>query len=358
MANMVNYGDISPRTAAYVIKDLLTRAMPYMVLEKFGQTYPIPQNNTKTAKFRRYFLIGTTGANAGNAVAGPNGQQNPFYTPLALTPLVEGVTPAGNRLSNVDYTVALNQYGDYVTITDVVMDTHEDPILREATAIMSEQAAMTIEVVRYNILKAGTNVFYGNGAVRTAVNTALTTNLQRSITTSILRQNGKLITSAVKSTPDYRTEPVEAAFIGLAHPDLETDIRTMNGFISTKQYGTTTPYENEIGAVERVRYLTSTIFTPFPDAGGAKSNGSSTMRSTSGTLADVYPVLFIAKDAYGIVPLKGKDSITPMVVNPKPAPGDPLAQRGTVGWKAWQSAIILQDAYLVRAEVGATASTP
>jgi hypothetical protein len=26
-----------------------------------------------------------------------------------------------------------------------------------------------------------------------------------------------------------------------------------------------------------------------------------------------------------------------------------------VGWKAWQSAIILQDAYLVRAEVGATA---
>jgi N4-gp56 family major capsid protein len=155
----------------------------------------------------------------------------------------------------------------------------------------------------------------------------------------------------LKSTPDYRTEPIEAAYIALIHPDCETDVRTMTGFISTKQYGTTTPWENEIGSVERVRYLTSTVFAPFPDAGGAKG----LMRSTSGTLADVYPILIIARDAYGIVPLRGKDSLTPMVVNPKPAAGDPLGQRGTVGWKAWQSAVILQDAFFIRCEVAATA---
>jgi N4-gp56 family major capsid protein len=234
------------------------------------------------------------------------------------------------------------------------MDTHEDPILREATGIMAEQAGMTIETIRFNILKAGTNVFYANDdgtPLRTEVNTPISLAVQRKITTSILRQNGKMITSVVKSTPDYRTEPVEGAFIALGHPDLETDIRTMAGYINPKQYGTTTPYENEIGAVERVRYLTSTIFAPWPDAGGAKG----LMRSTTGTSADVYPILFIARDSYGIVPLKGKDSLTPMVVNPKPAAGDPLAQRGTVGWKAWQSAVILQDAYLVRCEVAATA---
>jgi N4-gp56 family major capsid protein len=345
MANVVNYGDISPRTAAYVIKDLLTRAMPYMVIEKFGSNYPIPQNNTKTAKWRRYFLQGATGS------AGSGNPANPFFVPLAITPLVEGVTPAGNRLASQDYTVQLNQYGDYVTISDVVMDTHEDPVLREATGIMAEQAGMTIETIRFNILKAGTNVFYANGGARNAVNTPISLAVQRQITTAILRQNGKMVTSVVKSTPDYRTEPVEGAFIALAHPDMETDIRSMSGYINPKQYGTTTPYENEIGAVERVRYLTSTIFAPFPDAGGAKG----LMRSTTGTSADVYPVLFIARDAYGIVPLKGKDSITPMVVNPKPAAGDPLAQRGTVGWKAWQSAVILQDSFLVRGEFAATA---
>ncbi len=30
------YGDISPRTAAYVVAELLKRAMPYLCLEKFG----------------------------------------------------------------------------------------------------------------------------------------------------------------------------------------------------------------------------------------------------------------------------------------------------------------------------------
>jgi N4-gp56 family major capsid protein len=343
MAQMVTYGDISPRTAAYVMKDLLTRAMPYMVIEKFGQSFPIPTNNTQTAKFRRYFLQGATGSAGSGSGA--------YFVPLALTPLVEGVTPAGNRLATQDYTVKLNQYGDYVTITDVVQDTHEDPVLREATTIMAEQAAMTIETIRFNILKAGTNVFYANGGARNAVNTAISLTLQRQITTSMLRQNAKMITQVVKSTPDYRTEPVEGAFIALCHPDLETDIRSMTGYINPKQYGTTTPYENEVGSVERVRYLTSTIFAPFADAGGAKG----AMRSTSGTNADVYPVLFLARDAFGIVPLKGKDSLTPMVVNPKPSAGDPLGQRGTVGWKAWQSAVILQDAFMVRAEVAATA---
>jgi N4-gp56 family major capsid protein len=79
------------------------------------------------------------------------------------------------------------------------------------------------------------------------------------------------------------------------------------------------------------------------------------MRSTSGTNADVYPILFFARDAFGIVPLKGKSSMTPMVVNPKPAPGDPLAQRGTVGWKLWTSTVILQDAFMGRLEVACTA---
>jgi N4-gp56 family major capsid protein len=328
------------------MSELLKRAAPYLVLEKFGQSYPIPQNNTQTAKFRRYFLTGATGS-AGQWAS----QSDAFYVPLATTPLAEGVTPAGNKISHQDYTVQLAQYGDYITITDVVQDTHEDPVLREATQILAEQASYTIETIRYNVLKAGTNVQYANGSQRTDVNTAPTLAMQRKVTTNLIRQNAKPITQVVKSTADFRTEPIEAAFIALCHPDLETDIRSMTGFIPTKQYGTTTPWENEIGSVERVRYLTSTIFTPWADGGGLKGS----MRSTTGTNADVYPILYIARDAYGIVPLKGKDSLTPMVVNPRPAPGDPLAQRGTVGWKAWQSAIILQDAFITRAEVAATA---
>lgn len=327
MATNMVYGDISPRTAAHAVAKMLTRGVPYLVLEKFGQVYVMPNKSTKVAKFRRY-----------NALA------------LATTPLVEGVTPAGSKVTVTDVTATLEQYGDFVPFSDVIEDTHEDPFLQQVSDVLGEQAAQTMETIRWNIIKAGTNVFYANGSQRTDVNTPITLALQRKCTRALKRQNAAYITSVVASTPQFRTEPVEAAYIGLVHPDVENDIRNISGFIPTKQYGSTTPWSNEIGAVEDVRYLRSTIFTAFADGGGDKGS----MISTTGTKADVYPVLYVAKDAYGLVPLKGKDSMSIMVVNPKPAAGDPLGQRGTAGWKTMHTAVILNDLWLVRAEVAAT----
>lgn len=345
MAQVVSYGDISPAVAAYSVVRMLKRAMPYLHLEKFGQTYPLPTNSTQTAKFRRYFLTGATGS-AGT------GSGN-FYIPVATTPLTEGVTPSGNKIANQDYTVTLAQYGDYVTITDVIMDTHTDSILQQTTDILGEQAAVTVETLRFNVLKAGTNVFYANNVGgRSSVVAAIALADQRRVTTALNRQNSKKITQVVASSPDYNTKSVEASYMAVCHPDLETDIRGMSGFKPVADYGPhTTPFEGEIGSVEQVRYLTSTVIAPWADAGGAKG----VMRSTSGTSADVYPILIFGRDAFGIVPLKGKSAMTPMVVNPKPAPGDPLAQRGTVGWKLYTATVILQEAFMARLEVAATA---
>lgn len=345
MAAITTYGDISPAVAAYSVVRMLKRAIPYLHLEKFGQVYPLPTNATQTAKFRRYFLTGANGA------AGPD--SGAFYIPVATTPLVEGVTPQGSILTNQDYTVTLAQYGDYVTITDVVEDTHTDPVLQTATDILGEQAAVTVEVIRFNTLKAGTNVFLSNKVgSRAAVISPIALSDQRSVTTALNRQNAKKITQVVASNPDFNTKSVEAAYMAVCHPDLETDIRQMTGFVPVASYGThTTPFEGEIGSVEQVRYLTSTVMTPFADAGASGGGVSAgTIRSTSGTNADVYPILYFGRDAYGIVPLKGKSAMTPMVVNPKPAAGDPLAQRGTVGWKLYTAQVILQDLWMARLE--------
>lgn len=347
MAQVTGYGDISPAVAAYSVVRMLKRAMPYLHIEKFGQTYPLPTNSTLTAKFRRYFLSGATGA------AGQTGAISPFFIPVATTPLVEGVTPSGSKLSNQDYTVTLAQYGDFVTITDVVEDTHTDNVLQQATDILGEQAAVTVETLRFNVLKAGVNVFYGTAvAGRANVVNAITLADQRRVTTALNGQNAKKITQVVASNPDYNTKSVEASYMAIAHPDCETDIRSMTGFKPVADYGPhTTPFEGEIGSTEQVRYLTSTVFAPFADAGGAKG----LMRSTSGTSADVYPILIFGRDAFGIVPLKGKSAMTPMVVNPKPSAGDPLGQRGTVGWKLYTTTVILQEAWMARLEVAATA---
>ena len=322
------YGDISPRTAAYAEKELLKRGLPFLVLEKFGQAKPLPENSTKVMKFRRY-----------NAL--PN-------TPQALT---EGVTPTGQNLTVTDVTATLTQYGDRVTITDVILDTHEDQTLNEAVALLGEQAAQMIEKMRFGVLKAGTNVLYANGAARNAVNTAITINLQRRAVRALKRQNARFITSIVRSTPSYGTENVAPGYVALIHPDLEADVRSLTGFVPAEKYGSITPWENELGKCEDVRYVSSTIFEPWADAGGAKGS----MLSTTGTNADVYPVLFVGRDAYAIIALKGMFALTPMVVNPKPSDSDPLAQRGHVAWKAYQTAAILNDLFMIRAEVAATA---
>lgn len=324
------YGDISPRTAAHAVVQMLRRGLPHLVIEKFGQVYVMPTKSTKVAKFRRY-----------NALA------------LNTTPLVEGVTPSGKKLTVTDVTATLEQYGDYVPFSDVIEDTHEDPYLQQLTAVLGEQAAQSIETMRYGVIKAGTNRYFSAGSSRVDVDTPISLTLQRKATRALKRQNATMITSVVASTASFNVQPIEAAFIGLTHVDVENDIRNMSGYINPKNYGTSTPWENEIGSVEDVRYLRSTIFTSFPDAATSGTLGNNI--STTGTYPDVYPVIIIAKDAFGIVPLKGKDSLGIIVKNPGSAgSADPLNQRGTAGWKTMQTCVILQDAWMVRLEVSAT----
>jgi N4-gp56 family major capsid protein len=79
------------------------------------------------------------------------------------------------------------------------------------------------------------------------------------------------------------------------------------------------------------------------------------MVSTAGTSADVYPVVYVAKESYGLIPLKGRGAVTPKVLNPDtPRGGDPLGQRGSVGWKTYFVAKILNEAWMARLETAAS----
>lgn len=321
------YGDINPRTAVHSSKQLLKRAHAYLCLEHFGQAKPIPSKSSKTIVFRRYDRFP--------------------HTPTAL---VEGVTPSARQLTTTDYTATLQQYGDRIQITDVIQDTHEDPVLNESIDVLSEQAAHMIETVRYHVVRGGTNVMYANGANRAAVNTALSKTKLRQAVKSLKRQDAKKITRMVKSSENFETHPVNAAYVALCHTDCEPIFRDMDGFVPVEKYGQMTPFEGEIGKVEETRIICSTIFEPWADAGAAAGGN---FESTSGTNCDVYPVLVLGADAFGIVPLKGKHSITPMVVNPKPSDSDPLAQRGHAAWKTYHAAVILNEAWMVRLETAA-----
>lgn len=324
------YGDISQRTAAYAAKDMLSHAEPILVLSKFGQNKPLPKNKADTVKFRR-----------------------PIPFALATTPLQEGVTPSARQMQYEDVPVQIKQYGDIVEITDVVHDLSEDPVLKDATMLCGEQAAETIEVLTWSVIQGGTNVFYANGSSRGTVNTKISTTKQRAITRSLKANRGKKITSMVSASPNYSTEPVDAAFIALGHTDLEPDIRDMTGFVPCEKYGSMKALPYEVGKVEDVRYILSPVLNPILAAGSGTLNG---MTSVGGANVDIYPVIYICKEAFGLVPLKGKGAITPSVINPNnPSSADPLGQRGFVGWKTYFEAVILNETWMARLECGATA---
>ena len=104
--------------------------------------------------------------------------------------------------------------------------------------------------------------------------------------------------------------------------------------------------------MEGIRFITTTQAVPFKDAGD--TNGVANCVSTGGSNADVYPVLIFAEDSIGCATLGGMDSLRSKVVMPKPGPGDPLGQRGTVAWDTFYSCIILQDLWMYRLEVACT----
>lgn len=330
------YGDISPRTAGFATKKLLERGQHLMVLERFGQVDPQGKNKTKTRKWRRYLSL-----------------------LRATAPLAEGISPAGQRLNYVDIEASLEQFGDLVWLSDVILDTHEDPILDESVKICGEQTAETVEVLRYNVLKAGTNVFYPASAeTRATVNSPVTRGVLREVYRANKRNKAREISEIVKASAKISTEPIGSAYFALGHTDLDADIRGLTGFVPVEQYSNSgAKLEGEIGKVENMRFILTALFEPWEAAG---TSGTAYLSGGSevsvGAECDVYPILIMARDAYAIVPLQGQNAVEIGVVNPTKSASDPLGQKGLVSWKTYQATAILNQLWIARIEVAATAA--
>lgn len=324
-----NDAGVSPRVNVYAERQMLKHAGPVVVLDKFGLSKRMPKNKSQTIKFRR---------------------PKPFTA--ATTPLVEGVTPTARQFKYEDVTASLKQYGDVVEVTDHIEDTHEDPVLNDASVQSGENIGRTMESLTWGVLRAGTNVFYANGTSRSAVTDVVSLSKQRAVVRALKAQKAMMLTSILSAGPNYATKAVEAAYVGVCHTDCEADIRALPGFTPVAEYARREPLcEQELGTVESVRYICSPDLDPFESAGGTPSG----VVSTDGSSADVYPILYMGKESYGTVALRGQGAISPTVLRPGvKTKSDPLGQRGYVGWKTWFVAKILNELWMARLEAAVT----
>lgn len=297
--------DLSPSMKTYYDRELIEEAQAALIHDQFCDDKPIPKGAGKKIEFRKFDPL-----------------------PKATTPLQEGITPTGRKLNMTKLEAEVNQFGDFVTVTDILDLTALDPIILNATKLLGRQAGLTLDTVTRDILNGGTSVMYCPRIVN-GVETEVT---QRSglDTTSVLTV--KMVKKAAtmlkrRNAPTFS----DGSYVALIHPDTAYELTEDPKWLAPHQYvDTSNIYNGEIGKIHGVRFVESSECKIF--SGG------------------VYSTIFLAQGAYGVTDIEGGGLETIVHQIGTSGANDPLNQRGTVGWKALKTAEILIPQYIIRVE--------
>jgi len=315
MPDLTTRTEIPAEINNFYSKLLLDRATPSLLHNRFAQIKDIPRKGgTNTIKFRRYGVLAA-----------------------ATTPLSSGVTPAGKQLSTTELTAIVLQYGDYVTVTDIVDMQSYDPVLTEvAEDVLGDQIGLTLDNLCRDIIAAGTTVQYASTATSTAeIGAAM--KLDRAEVKEMVRtlrgNNAKPIMRMIDPSTGYNTTPVGRSFIGIISEDTLYDLDDATGWIPVEKYpNKSNVMEDEVGSVGNVRFLMSTE-----------------AKTKDGTLVTtVHCTLIFGTRAYAQTRISGE--ALQNIVKPLGAGEDALNQRATSGWKATYVARILNQSWIGRIE--------
>lgn len=294
-------------------RTLLERLLPELQYAEDADTKVIPAGKGNTVEFRRYESLA-----------------------IPTAPLTEGVTPDGKSLSITTINATAKQYGDYVTVSDVLDMQGKDPTITETSELEGEQAALLIDTIVRDEILAGTNVQYAGGKASRANITATDV-----ITGTELRKAfRRLKKSGVKPFADgfYRV---------ILDADQEFDFKedkSSNGFTEIAKYANPMKLlKGEIGTFDKGRIKVST--------------NADTVEVGDTTKVTVHKAVVYGRHAYAMVNVqkgKGKPRI---IVKRASASGtnDPLEQRNTIGWKNFFTAKRLNELSILRIESGASA---
>ena len=294
---------------------LIDMAEPNLVHDQFGQKHPIPKNGGKIIEFRKYDSL-----------------------PKALTPLTEGVTPNGQKLSMSVITSNVQQYGGYIELSDILLLTAIDNNLVQATKLLGSQAGRTLNTITREVLNGGTNVQYAEGQV-TARNALVGGQASGNhyLTVDAVRR-------AVRFLKVMNAPKINGSYVGIIHPDVSYDLMSDEKWVNVKTYSDPDGiYEGEIGKIEGVRFVETSEAKVFEGAGASG--------------VDVYSTLILGSDAYGVTEITGGGLEHIVKQLGSAGTADPLNQRATAGWKATKTAERLVEQYMVRIETASTFGT-
>ena len=312
--NVTTDSTLSVENKTFYDRALIEEASPNLIHGQFGQKRPIPKNGGKRIQFRRYASL-----------------------PKALKPLTEGVTPEGRKLSATAIEAEVNQYGDFVCLSDVLDLTAIDNNVLEATKAVGRQAGLTLDTITRNVLQSGTNVFYcpkvGANGVQTPVTDRSGLDKTCTLTVDVVKKVAAMLKAA-------NAPKIDGDYVCILHPYVAYDIMSDPRWEEMHKY--TTPenmYQGEIGRIAGVRFVETSEAAVYKGTENSCPTGLA-----------VFGCLFLAQGAYGVTEVTGGGLQTIIKQLGSAGTADPLDQRSTVGWKALQTAEILMEPYMVRVE--------
>lgn len=263
--NVTTDAGLSDEMKTFYSNYLIRLAGPLLVHDQFGQRQPIPKNGGKIIEFRKYDSL-----------------------PKALTPLTEGVTPDGQKLSMSVITSTVHQYGGYVALSDILLLTAIDNNLMEATRVIADQAGRTLDTITREVLNGGTNVLYGSKTSRSELVGGQSTSNDY-LTVDDVRK-------AVRALKVQNARKINGDYVGIIHPDTAYDLMSDPKWVNVKTYSDPEGiYEGEIGKIEGVRFVETTEAKIFhaedlmadDDVGSSSGARNLTYKSNSGKVITV-----------------------------------------------------------------------
>ena len=304
---------LSAEMKVYYDDLLLDNAKPNLVHDQFGQKRPIPKNRGKEVEFRKYKSL-----------------------PKAMTPLTEGVTPDPNKLEVTTITARVEQYGDWIALSDMLLLTAIDNNMVEATELLGDQMGRTSDSVTREEINSGTNVLFAP-----AGDTVVTA--RENLTAESLL-NPALVMKAVAILKGKNTKTIDKHYVSIIHPFSAYDMMMNDEWKDWHKY--TTPenmYEGELGKIGNCRFVESTEAKIWANAA---EDGIS-----------VFSTLVLGANAYGVTEIEGGGAEVIVKQLGSAGTGDPLNQRASVGWKLTKTAKILSDEFMVRIEHASSFAT-
>lgn len=285
--------DLSPTMKTFYDTNMLINHRDKLIYSQLGQKQSLPAGHGRSVEWRKWNTL-------------PN-----------LEELVEGVIPTGKKLGMTSVNVQLTQYGEYVSVTDLLELHALDNVIAGATEELGAASGKTNEILVRNVLVNNPNILFADAYNGTTYVSTPSTEaaLQTALASYQCNLTYDMVNKAATNLETGGADPFsDGNYVAVVHPHVAYDLRKDPEFKEIHKYAHPEElYNGEIGEIAGVRFLKSRLAPIIKSAGQTYAT---------------YKTLFFGKDAFGYIDPAGAGLQT--IIKTKEQIGGPLNQFSTI----------------------------